>query len=139
MITARVDEIELQEGWSEEAPDVAFKFGLGVSAADGSASTQVVCVTLEPGKAGGRHAHSAEELLLVLDGEAELTVADERERVAAGGMAVIPAGVPHNPVNAGSEPMRFLAIFPSAAVLHTWDAPVEPIGGRMFVTPPFEG
>jgi hypothetical protein len=30
--------------------------------------------------------------------------------------------------------LRFLAIFPSAVVLHSW--PVEPIGERTFVTLP---
>jgi hypothetical protein len=27
MITARLDEVELQEGWSEVEPEVAFRFG----------------------------------------------------------------------------------------------------------------
>jgi quercetin dioxygenase-like cupin family protein len=68
MITARIDKTELHKGGSDVNPDVAFEFGLVVSAADGSASSQVISVALEPGKSGGRHAHSAEEILLVLEG-----------------------------------------------------------------------
>jgi hypothetical protein len=49
MITARIDELELSRGWSELEPDTAFNYGLVVSKANGSASSQIVCVTLEPG------------------------------------------------------------------------------------------
>jgi quercetin dioxygenase-like cupin family protein len=136
MITARVDEVELWKGWSEAEPDVAFKFGLVVSAANGPASSQVICVTLEPGKSGGRHAHNAEEILFVLEGTAQLTVGNDWERLCTGGMAVIPAAIAHEPINVGSGPLRFLAIFSRAMVVHTWDVPVEPTGERMFVTPP---
>ena len=136
MISAQIGELELLEGWSEVDPDVGFEFGLATSAANGSSSSHVICDNIEPGKRGGMHVHSAEELFLVLQGTAEVTVGDERELVSAGGMAIIPAQVPHDPVSVGSETLRFLAIFPSATVLHTWEVPVEPIGGRMFVTPP---
>jgi quercetin dioxygenase-like cupin family protein len=136
LITARLDQVELAEGWSDVDPEVGFEFGLAVSAANGSSSSQVICVNIEPGKRGGMHAHSAEEIFLVLEGTAEVTMGAEREQVSAGGMAIIPAMVPHDPLNVGSETLRFLAIFPSAAVLHTWEVPVMPIGGRMFVTPP---
>jgi quercetin dioxygenase-like cupin family protein len=114
---------------------VAFKFGLAVSADNGSATSQVVYTTLEPGKSGGRHAHSAEKILLVLEGTAQLAVGNEWECLCKGSMAVIPAATAHEPVNVGSEPVRFLAIFSSAMVLHTWDVPVEPTGDRMLVTP----
>ena len=136
MISAQIGELELLEGWSEVDPDVGFEFGLAVSAANGGSSSQVICVNIERGKKGGMHAHSAEELFLVLQGTAEVTIGDERELVSAGGMAIIPAQVPHDPLSVGSETLRFLAIFPSAVVLHTWEVPVMPIGGRMFVTPP---
>jgi quercetin dioxygenase-like cupin family protein len=136
MITAHVDDLELWKGWSEAEPDVAFKFGLAVSAANGPTSSQVICVTLEPGKSGGRHAHSAEKILLVLEGTAQLTMGNDWQRLGKGSLAVIPAAIAHETVNVGSEPLRFLAIFSSPMVLHTWDEPVEPTGERMFITPP---
>ena len=128
MITARLEELDLTEGWAEGHPEVGFKFGPAVSAANGSASSQVIYVSIEPGKRGGRHAHSAEEIFLVLEGTAEVTVGDERELVSAGSMALFPAQVPHDPLNVGSETLRFLSIFPSAAVLHTSEVPVMPNG-----------
>jgi len=135
MITARIDELELSNGWSELEPDVAFQFGLAVSKANGSASSQVVCVALEPGKSGGRHAHSAEEIMIVLEGTAQLIAGNDWERLGKGDMAVIPAAIAHEPINVGAERLRFLTIFPSAVVLYTWDVPVEPGGERIFVTP----
>jgi len=135
MITARIDELALSKGWSELEPDVAFEFGLAVSKANGSASSQVVCVTLDPGKSGGRHRHSAEEILFVLEGTAQLAIGNDWERLSKGDMAVIPAAIAHEPTNVGSERLRYLAIFPSAIVVHTWDAPVGPAGERTFVTP----
>ena len=135
MITADLDAVELQHRWSDVQTDVDFAFGLAVSAADGAASSQVILVTLEPGKSGGRHVHSAEEILLVLEGTAGLTVGDERRRLTKGGIAVIPAGAAHEPVNVGGKTLRFLAIFPKAVVLHTWDLPIQPEGSRTFATP----
>jgi len=135
MITACIDELELSKGWSELEPDVAFEFGLAVSKANGSASSQVVCVTLDPGKSGGRHSHSAEEVLFVLEGTAQLIVGNDWERLGRGDMAVIPAAIVHEPINVGSERLRYLAIFPSSIVVHTWHVPVEPAGKRIFVTP----
>src|SRR5262245_59240011 len=112
MMTARLDEIELWKGWREVEPDLAFEFGRLVSGANGSTNSQVACVTLEPGKSGGRHAHSAEAILLVLEGTAQLAVGNDWKRLCKGGMAVIPAATAHEPTNVGLEPLRLLAIFP---------------------------
>ena len=135
MITARIDELELSKGWSEQEPEIVFNYGLAVSKANGSASSQIVCVTLETGKSAGRHAHSAEAVLFVLEGTAQLTVGNDWERLGEGEMAVIPAATAHEPINVGPERLRFLTIFSTAIVLHTWDVPVEPGGERIFVTP----
>src|SRR5215468_953345 len=72
MITARIDELELRKGWSDGETDVAFNFGLVAPKANGSATSQLMYVTLEPGKSGGRHVHSAEEILVVLEGTVQL-------------------------------------------------------------------
>jgi uncharacterized cupin superfamily protein len=39
----------------------------------------------------GTHTDSAEEVLVVLDGEVEIVVGDERHRASAGAIAVVPA------------------------------------------------
>jgi mannose-6-phosphate isomerase-like protein (cupin superfamily) len=42
-----------------------------------------------------------EEVVLMFDGEAEVTAGDERMRLAAGGIALVPATVPHDLRDAG--------------------------------------
>ncbi len=138
MIRARLDELELLETWAEDDTQIGPKFAAAISAENGSASTQVVYFTLEPGKTLGRHAHSADETLLVLEGTLEVSMGDDRQRLSAGELALIPAGVVHDTPNAGSGILRGVVFFPSAAVLHTWEVPLMPVESRVFVTPPPE-
>ncbi len=138
MITARLNQLELLETWAEEDPQVSVKFAAAISAQHGSASTQLVYFTLKPGATVGHHAHSADETLLVLEGTLEVTTGEERQRLSAGEVAFIPAGVVHDTPNVGSETLRAVVFFPSSAVLHTWEVPLMPIGSRAFVTPPPE-
>jgi quercetin dioxygenase-like cupin family protein len=113
MITAQLDQVDLIEAHVEGTPDATLKFGLALSSVNGSTTTQVVYVELEPGKSTGRHIHSADELLLVIEGEVELSVDDERRRLPAGGMSLIPSRVPHDPTNVGSETLRFVSFSPA--------------------------
>ena len=138
MINARLDELGLLEAWAEDDPRIGPKFAAAISAQNGSASTQVVYFTLEPGKTVGRHAHSADETLLVLEGTLEVSMGDEQQQLSAGEVALIPAGVVHDTPNVGSGTLRGVVFFPSAAVLHTWEVPLMPVGSRVFVTPPAE-
>jgi quercetin dioxygenase-like cupin family protein len=135
MIIADIGVQALPKERSQASPDSAFAFGLAVLAADGSLDSHVLYVVLEPRKSGGRHAHSAEEVLFVAEGTAELTVGDELARLSERSIAIVPAGVPHEAVNVGQGPLRFLAILPSEAVLHLWEATGRPPGVRTFVTP----
>jgi quercetin dioxygenase-like cupin family protein len=136
IVSARFDELELLEAWAESDPQIGPKFAAAISAENGSASSQVVYFTLEPGKTVGRHAHSADETLLVLEGTLEVTMGDERRRLSAGEVALIPAGVAHDTPNVGPGTLRGVVFFPSAVVLHTWEVPLMPVGSRAFVTPP---
>jgi quercetin dioxygenase-like cupin family protein len=78
---------------------VNFPFYVGT----GTKSTAVVYFEIEPGCRLGTHTDSAEEIVLILEGEAEATVGDERGRVSAGEMAVLPAMVPHGFRNVGTK------------------------------------
>ena len=138
MITSQLDELELLDAWAEEDSEIRVKFTAAISSASGTASTQVVYFTLEPGKRVGRHSHSAESTLLVLEGTVELSLGDEKQQLSAGEVAFAPAGMIHEERNVGSEPFRGVVFFSSGAVLHTWEVPLMPIGSRGFVTPPPE-
>lgn len=64
----------------------------------------------------------------MVSGEAEVVVGDERARVAAGGLAVVPKCVPHEVRNAGSEVLRFAAVYAEPDVVTTYEDEVQPDG-----------
>jgi quercetin dioxygenase-like cupin family protein len=101
----------------------------------GAASTAVVYFELPPGAHLATHTDSAEEVLVVLDGEIEAVVGDERGRVAAGGIAVVPAMVPHGAVNVGATTARVAGVFPSNTVVSVFDHAFDQTGGRVVGTP----
>jgi quercetin dioxygenase-like cupin family protein len=68
MFTVQLDQLELFESRTHEDPEIASKSAIALSSREGSASTQVFYIVCEPHKRIGRHVHSAEEVLLVLEG-----------------------------------------------------------------------
>jgi quercetin dioxygenase-like cupin family protein len=138
MITSQLNELELAEVWAEEDSEIRFKLAAAISTASPTASTQLIYFTLEPGERVGRHAHSAEETMLVLEGTVEQSIGDEQQQLSAGEVSFKPAGMIHDERNVGSETLRCVAFFTSAAILHTWEVPLMPMGSRGFVTPPPE-
>lgn len=101
----------------------------------GACSTAAVYFELDRGMRLGRHTDSDEELLVVLAGEVDVIVGDERRRVAAGGMAVAPAEVPHDVVGAGVGTARVTGVFPSSTVVSVFDDEWLPFGTRVLGTP----
>lgn len=104
----------------------------------GSANTAVVYFELDQGRHLGTHTDSAEEVLIVLGGELEVVVGDERSRVRAGGIAVVPAFVPHDLINVGAETARVAGVFPSNTIVAVFDTPFDQTGGRIVGSPPPE-
>jgi quercetin dioxygenase-like cupin family protein len=74
MITSQLNELELAEVWAEEDSEIRFKLNPTISTASPTASTQLIYFTVEPGTSVGRHAHSAEETMLVLEGTVEQSI-----------------------------------------------------------------
>ena len=107
-----------------------------LSRASGSRSTAAVYFELDRGMRLGRHTDSGEEVLVVLAGEVDVIVGDERRRVAAGGLAVVPAEVPHDVVGAGDGTARVTGVFPSSTVVSVFDDEWAPYGTRVLGTPP---
>lgn len=78
----------------------------------GSEAFSAGVVVLDPGKGHERHTHpDSEEILYILSGEGEQTIAGEEQLVGPGEMVYIPAGVEHSTMNSSWEPLRFLAIY----------------------------
>jgi quercetin dioxygenase-like cupin family protein len=144
MYTVRLSELELPEAGYENDPTMRAKGTSPFSAATGTKNTAVVYFEIEPGHRLGTHTDSAEELLLILGGEAEVSVGDEQGQVSAGEMALVPAMVPHSMRNVGDETLRVVGFFSSSTVMSTFDQPVipmgeppsePPFGQRTFLTP----
>ena len=136
MYTVRLSELELPEAGYENDPTMRVKGNSPFSAATGTKNTAVVYFEVEPGHRLGTHTDSAEEILLILEGEAEATVGDEQGLVSAGDMAVVPAMVPHALRNVGDETVRVVGFFSSNVVASTFDQPMMPLGQRVVGTPP---
>jgi hypothetical protein len=79
MITAKPHELELLKFWLESDPTAGIRINFPIDAQTGAASTAAVNFELAPVQHIGTHTHSAEEILFVLEGEAEAVVGGERE------------------------------------------------------------
>ena len=136
MIAERIEQLELVEVWYENDPTMRLKVNFPFFLGTGTKSTAVVYFEIEPGHRLGTHTDSAEEILLILEGEAEVSLEDERGRLSAGEMALVPAMVPHGLRNAGDQTVRVVGFFSSNVVVSTFDQPMMPFDQRVVGTPP---
>jgi quercetin dioxygenase-like cupin family protein len=128
MLTAATPELELTEAWLDTDPRKRVRFGFPISGATGAEHTAVVYFEVAPGERLGTHTDSAEEILYIVAGEGEAEVGDERGRVRAGDLAMVPAMVPHGIVNTGDDPLKVVGFFCESEITSTFEAPLQPIG-----------
>ncbi|HEX5165382.1 MAG TPA: cupin domain-containing protein [Thermomicrobiales bacterium] len=83
------------------------------SATAGSRQLVVFEQVCAPGFGAPAHLHAVEEVLRVIEGEAEVSVGDERATLSPGDAVTIPAGIVHGFTNSGEAPLRVLAILAS--------------------------
>ena len=72
----------------------------------------------------------SEETIVVVASAADVQIDEETARVAAGGLAVVPKMQLHEVRNAGSETLRFVAVYAEPDVVTTYREPVQPDGSR---------
>lgn len=77
--------------------------------------SQLVIMTIPSGGEIGAEVHEVDQILTFVSGIGEAMVDDERRKVVAGDLVVVPAGHRHNFVNTGPNPL----------VLYTMYAPAE--------------
>jgi quercetin dioxygenase-like cupin family protein len=102
----------------------------------GAASVAAFYFELAPGMRLPRHRDSAEEVLIVLSGEIEAMIGDDRVLLAAGGLAVVPSMVPHQAINIGVGTARVAGIFSANTIVAEFEDEFEQTGGRVVGTPP---
>jgi quercetin dioxygenase-like cupin family protein len=91
------------------------------SAAVGSSQLAVFEQWCDPGLGAPAHLHAVEEILTVLEGEAEVWVDDERRHLTAGQSAIIAAGRKHGFHNTGKGILRVQAILASPVFEAAYD------------------
>jgi quercetin dioxygenase-like cupin family protein len=133
MHTVNLNELELMEGWFAGDPTVRFRANFALFGGNGAENSSVVSIVLQPGEALGEHTDSPEEILLVVDGEVEMKVGEERARAGRGTVAVVPAMVPHGFRNVGTSPAWVVGFFPSPGVVATFVKPIQPIDQQIMI------
>lgn len=86
------------------------------SGADGLTSLSVWMQSLDPGAATPPHRHDCDEVVLVLAGHGELHLGGEVQQFGPEQTIVLPAGLDHQIVNSGDQPLRTLAAFAATPV-----------------------
>ena len=128
MHVVRLNEFPIMTFGYENDETTWMQGGFPFSVASDNKSTAVVYIVIEPGHMLATHTDSAEEILLFLAGEAEVTVGDEQGAVSAGDMALVPSMAPHSIRNTGDETLRAVGFFASNTVMSTFEQPMIPIG-----------
>ena len=133
MKTIDTNRMILARGRFASDPTVRFRGTFALHGGKGLHHASVALIDLEPGKAVGQHTDSAEQVLLVLEGEVELTIGAERTTAPSGLMAVVPPMTPHGMRNVGHMPARVVAFFASPTVVTTFVEAIHPRGSRELV------
>ena len=128
MLTVDTTTLELMQVWWESAPNQRVRVTFPINRFAGSEDSAVVYFEIAPGDRLPLHTDSAEEILYIVSGELEAQVGDERGRLKAGELAVIPAMVPHGAVNTGDETVKVVGFFSAAEITSTFDEPIQPLG-----------
>jgi quercetin dioxygenase-like cupin family protein len=132
MLTAKTSELELMQGWFESDPEhTRVRVTFPINKWAGSAASAAVYFEIEPGDRLAEHTDSAEEILYLVAGDAEAQVGNERRRLTAGDLAVIPAMVPHGVANVGTETVKVVGFFSEPEIISTFNEPVQPFGAAV--------
>ena len=120
----------LEDQWVEGRSDLRWRSTLGTTAEGGARECSSSLLEVDPGCALPRHTDSAEEIVVVVSGVAEVELDGETGRVEAGGVALVPKDAPHQVRSVGHEPLRFVACYADVDVVTTYEDVVQPSGER---------
>ncbi len=99
MTKADVAERDLTDGWHTGDRD------------PGRIDFAVATDKIAPGMTTGRRKNAAEQVLMVVDGDARARVAGEETVLKRGSSVLIPATVPHEIENVGAGTLRLISAF----------------------------
>jgi len=73
--------------------------------------SQLVLMSIAPGDDIGAEVHGLDQFVMIVEGNAEAVIDDQKERLEAGGAVVIPAGSEHNVVNVGETDLKLYTVY----------------------------
>ena len=130
MFVVSYADVELQDAWLEGEDDARWRSAGGHGPDAGARASGSSLLEVPPGGRLPRHTDSAEEVIVVVEGEAAVTMGSETAAVPAGGTALVPADAPHEVRNTGDGVLRFVAVYAAPEVVTRYEAPVQPSGER---------
>ena len=98
-----------------------------VSAASGATQLCIFEQWIAPGNGAPTHSHPVEEVLTVLEGEAEMWLGEERAAVSAGQTFIVPAGRKHGFRNVGAATLHIHAVLASAVFEAVFEGSTETV------------
>jgi quercetin dioxygenase-like cupin family protein len=131
VIALAPDELDFSEAYIEGDATARWRSASGHGRSDGAQTTGTSVLEVEPGRRLPEHTDSAEEVIVVVQGTAEVRIdGEEPTELPAGGLAVVPQDALHEVRNAGGGTLRFAAVYAAAEVVTTYREPVQPDGER---------
>ncbi len=135
MITANLHQLQLAAFTAKEDAKQCCRVTFPLLGAHGTDNSATVYFELEPGNRVGRHTDSAEEILLILEGEVEASIGEEIANASAGTLLVVPKLTPHDVRNIGDTKAKVLGFFGGANhIVATFDHGWLPEGEKVVST-----
>jgi quercetin dioxygenase-like cupin family protein len=128
MLVVHPASLDFADAWIDGDGTAQWRSAPATTPAGGTQASGSNVLEVPPGCRLPRHTDSAEETIVVLDGRARVRVGDHEDEVPAGGLALVPANVPHEVRNAGNDALRFVALYASPEVVTRYETAVEPDG-----------
>ena len=77
-----------------------------------TARSQTAVMTIPPGRdAGAEETHDADQIVYVIEGEAEMRIGEARCLAGPGSLVTIPAGTVHHVRSVGKAPLFFFTVY----------------------------
>jgi mannose-6-phosphate isomerase-like protein (cupin superfamily) len=74
--------------------------------------SQVGIMTIGPSDdSGAAESHTGDQVIYIIDGEAEVEMDGEKEKLSEGDCVIIPAGKQHHIVNNGMETLHIFSVY----------------------------
>lgn len=111
LVAVNLQELETTEFIGKEFPKQHCRATFPLVGAHGTQQLATVYFEIAPGDNLGRHTDSAEELLVILEGDMLASIGEEEQQLRKGSIALVPEMVPHDLKNVGTTTAKVLGVF----------------------------